>query len=138
MKPKAKKNNQEEYINVTAAIIEKDGKFLIAKRKKGTLLEGKWEFPGGKMESNETEEECLKRELKEEFGIKTEIGELVVESSFNYGEKAVRLLGFRAKYISGQFQLNAHDEIKWITIEEFDKFDFADADIPIINKIREI
>lgn len=131
-----KNNNQGECINVTAAIIEKNGKILIAKRKKGTYLENKWEFPGGKLKSNESEKECLKRELKEEFGIETEIGEFIAESDFNYGEKRVRLLGFRAKYISGQFQLNAHDEIKWISIEDFDKFDFADADIPIINKIK--
>ena len=125
-----------KIIDVTAAIIEKDGKFLIAKRKKGTHQENKWEFPGGKVESNETLENCLKRELKEEFGIETEIGEFIGDNTFDYGEKTIRLLAFNARYISGEFQLNAHDEIKWITLEEFNQFDFAPADIPIINKIK--
>ena len=126
-----------KIIDVTAAIIKKDGKFLIAKRKKGAPLEDKWEFPGGKVKSNEALEDCLKRELKEEFGIETEIGEFITESKFTYGERTFRLLGFYAKYISGQYQLAVHDEIRWITLEEFNQFDFAPADIPIINKIKE-
>jgi len=56
---------------VTAAIIEKNGKILIAQRKKGTQLEYKWELPGGKLENDETPEECLERELREEFGVET-------------------------------------------------------------------
>ena len=113
-----------KIIDVTAAIIKKDGKFLIAKRKKGAPLENKWEFPGGKVESNETLENCLKRELKEEFGIETEIGEFIGDNTFDYGEKTIRLLAFNVKYVSGEFQLNVHDEIKWITLEEFNQFDF--------------
>ena len=74
--------------------------------------------------------------MKEEFGIETEIGEFIGESIFDYGEKVIRLLGFRVKYLSGEFRLNAHNEIKWITIEEFNQFDFVPADIPIINKIK--
>jgi 8-oxo-dGTP diphosphatase len=124
-----------ELIVVTAAIIEKDGKFLIAKRSKGRHLEGKWEFPGGKIEKGETPEACLARELKEEFGIVTKIGDFVAESIFDYGDRKIKLLGYRAKYISGEFKLNAHDEIKWINKSEFGIFDFAPADLPLIEKI---
>lgn len=127
-----------KIIDVTAAIIERDGKFLIAKRKKGTHQENKWEFPGGKVEPNESKEDCLKRELKEELGIETEIREFIGDNIFDYGEKVIRLLGFRAKYLSGEFRLNAHNEIKWVTIEELNQFDFVDADIPLINKIKKI
>ena len=122
-------------IDVTAAIIENDGKFLIAKRKKGKHLENKWEFPGGKIEKQETPEECLARELKEEFGIIAEVGSFVAESPFQYGDRKIRLLGYRAKYISGEFRLNAHDEIKWVAANEFSGFDFAEADLPLIEKI---
>lgn len=125
-----------EIINVTAAIIEKKGKFLIAKRRKGKHLENKWEFPGGKIESDETPEECLYRELKEEFGITTEIINFVAESIFDYGDRKIKLLGYRTKYISGEFLLNAHDEIKWISLDEFSKFDFAEADLPLIEKLQ--
>jgi len=126
-----------ETIDVAAAIIEKEGKFLIAKRKKGKPLENKWEFPGGKIELGETAEKCLKRELEEEFGIITEIKNFVAESIFDYGEKRIRLLGYYTEYISGEFQLNAHDEIRWIPSDEFNNFDFADADILLIKKILE-
>ena len=124
-----------KMINVTAAIIERDGKFLIAKRKKGKYLEHKWELPGGKVEPNETPETCLARELKEEFDIVAEINNFISESVFDYGDKKIRLLGYRAKYISGDFKLNAHDEIRWISKDEFSNFDFAEADIPIMAAI---
>ena len=124
-------------IDVTAAIIEKDGKFLIAKRKKGKHLENKWEFPGGKIEELETPEECLARELEEEFGIIAEIADFITESFFDYGDRKIRLLGYRAKYISGEFRLNAHDDIKWVSANEFIEFDFAEADLPLIEKILE-
>lgn len=123
-------------LDVTAAIIEREGKYLIAKRKKGKHLEGKWEFPGGIIESSETPEECLRRELKEEFGIKTEISNFVGESVFDYGNRKVRLLGYYTKYISGEFRLNAHDEIRWISVDEFDNFDFAEADRPLVERVR--
>jgi len=123
-------------INVAAAIIEKEGKFLIAKRKAGKHFGGKWEFPGGKIELNETPEQCLHRELHEEFGILAEVGPLVAENTFDYGDRTVRLLGYRAKYLSGNFQLNDHDEIQWVSLNEFGKFDFAPADLPLIEALR--
>ena len=125
-------------IDVTAAIIEDKGKFLIAKRAKGKHLEGKWEFPGGKIEANETPQICLQRELKEEFGIDADILDFLGKSIFNYGDRNIKLLGYRAKYIAGEFQLNAHDEIKWITADEFDKYDFAEADLPLIAKLTHV
>ncbi len=97
--------------------------------------EYKWEFPGGKIESGETPEECLTRELKEEFNISAKITDFVAESIFDYGDRVVRLLGYRAEYISGEFLLNDHEEIKWISRDEFSRFDFAQADLPLVEKI---
>lgn len=125
-------------IDVTAAIIENEGRFLIAKRAKGKHLEGKWEFPGGKIEPSETPEVCLARELKEEFGITAKILDFLAESNFDYGDRNIKLLGYRAKYITGEFQLNAHDEIRWISLDEFDKYDFAEADLPLIEKLTQV
>jgi 8-oxo-dGTP diphosphatase len=126
---------QMKIIGVAAAIIEDNGKFLIAKRKKGKHLEGKWEFPGGKIEPRETPEKCLARELEEEFGITTEIGSFIGESIFDYGDRKIRLLGYRVRYLSGEFRLSAHDEIRWVPANELNKFDFAEADLPLIEKL---
>lgn len=124
-------------IEVVAAVLEKDGKFLIACRKKGAHLEGKWEFPGGKIEKGETPEIALKRELQEEFGIDCEIGNFVAESIFDYGKgKEIRLAGFLTVHLAGEFLLNDHSEIRWISKSEFDNFDFAPADMPIVDALR--
>ena len=130
--------NSAAIIDVTAAIIESNGYFLIAKRKGGKRLEHKWEFPGGKIEPGETPEECLARELKEEFGVVTEIGDFIAESVFSYNDSKVRLLGYRAKYISGEFRLDSHAEIKWVRMDEMGNFDFAEADLPLIEKMRSL
>ncbi len=122
-------------IEVTAGIIKRNERFLIAKRKKGMHLENKWEFPGGKIESLETPEECLKRELKEEFGINVRVIKFIAESIFDYGDQTIRLLGYQVEYLSGEFKLSVHDEIKWVTIDEFGKYEFAEADLPLIEKI---
>jgi len=122
-------------IDVTAAIIEKDSRILIAQRAAGKHLEHKWEFPGGKIEPGETPEVCLARELKEEFGITAEIKEFVAESVFSYGEKTIRLLGYRAKYVHGEFSLAVHEAIAWVRPDELMEFDLAPADIPIARAL---
>ncbi len=82
-----------DLVTVTAAILKKDNKILIAKRKEGHLA-NKWEFPGGKLESNESPEECLKRELREEFGIDTKIGKLVATSIYEYPHIKIKLMAY--------------------------------------------
>jgi 8-oxo-dGTP diphosphatase len=120
---------------VTAAIIERNGKILIAKRKKDDPLINKWEFPGGKLEPNETPEECLKRELQEELGVVTEIGEFICSSKYEYSHIAIELLVYRAQYVSGEFKAYDHAEIKWVPPGELDTYDFPEADAPIVEKL---
>jgi len=123
-----------DYIQVTAAIIEKDGKILIAKRNKEDPLKDKWEFPGGKLEPNETPEACLKRELEEELGVVTEIGEFICSSKYEYSHIAIELHVFRAHYVSGEFKANDHAELKWVLPSELSHYDFPEADAPIVEK----
>ena len=83
-------------MKVTAAIIEKEGKILIAQRKKGDVLQGKWEFPGGKVEPLETPEECLTREIKEEFDIDVTVEEFICSSKFEYKDVPINSLVYRS------------------------------------------
>ena len=123
---------------VTAAVIEKDGKILIAQRRKGCTLGGKWEFPGGKIEPGETAEACLKRELKEEFDIESEIGEFLIASQFRYCLVPIELLAYRAKHLSGEFKITEHEEIRWVSPSELNSYDFMPADKPIVKLLQRL
>ncbi len=120
---------------VTAAVIEKDGKILIAQRKSGDALAGKWEFPGGKIEPGETPEVCLRRELAEEFCIDAKIGEFICSSKFEYKHLPIELLAYRVEHLSGEFKLNDHDRIEWVAPADLVKYDFCSADIPVVELI---
>lgn len=122
-------------MRVTAAVIEKDGRILIAKRKKGDRFGGKWEFPGGKIHIGETPEACLKRELNEEFGIEARIGEFICASRFHYLHMPLELLAYRVTHISGDFVPVDHDEIKWVLPKELPGHDFVKADVSVVEKL---
>lgn len=128
-----KKNNPQI---VTAAVIEKDGHVLIGKRKRGKRHAGKWEFPGGTLEEGETNEQCLKRELLEELAVTAEISDLVCSSMFSYTpDWTIQLMAYRATIISGIFNLNDHDEIRWVKIEDLTNYDFPEADNLVIETL---
>ena len=126
-----------KIIRVTAAIIESENKILIAQRNAtDNLFGGLWEFPGGKIEDGETPEECMARELKEELEIEVEVGTLITSNKHRYPNGIFELLVYKVEHISGNFVLNDHDEVKWITIDEMSKFDFPPANTPIINFLK--
>lgn len=120
---------------VAAAIIEKDSKILIAKRREKDTLGGKWEFPGGKIEPGETPQICLKREMKEELDIEAEVGELFLSTVFRYYLVPIELLAYKVRHLSGDFKTNEHDEIRWVSLDEFNNYDFVNADKPIVKAI---
>lgn len=126
-------------IEVTAAIIEKGDKFLIARRAKGNHLSGFWEFPGGKIEKGETAEACLSRELNEELQIIVSVKRFVGESHFKYPNKTINLKAFTCSIIRGEIQLKDHDKVEWITLQEINQYKLAPADlqlIPLYDKAR--
>lgn len=127
------KNN---IISVTAAILIEEEKVLIAQRKSTDHLAGKWEFPGGKIEPGETPEMCLHRELKEEFGIDTLIGQFLAESVYHYDQISIRLLAYQAMVQQGVLVPIDHDDIAWVTIHQMDQYDFAPADIPFVEMLK--
>ncbi len=123
-------------VDVTAAIMVKDGKILIAKRKVTGSLPNKWEFPGGKVENGETAEQCLKRELMEEFGIVTSIGMFIGSSVYHYDHISINLLAFNTYWQSGDIIASAHDDYRWVEPSQLDQYDFAPADLPFVDKLR--
>ena len=125
-------------ITVTAAILEKDGRILAARRKLRKHLAGYWEFPGGKLEGGETPQQCLARELQEELGIVAAIGDFVAESIYDYGHQKVRLVAYRATHLNGEFNPKDHDELKWLLPAELNTLKWAPADIPLLDAIRDV
>jgi mutator protein MutT len=123
-----------KIIDVTAAVIVKGGKVLAARRAPGKHLEGYWEFPGGKLEENESPEGCLERELTEEFSISSKVGAYIGESVYDYGEKVVRLLGYEVEHTAGDFHLVDHDELCWLEIDQLADMKWAPADIPLVEQ----
>jgi len=128
--------NLSDIVKVTAAILVKDNKIIIAKRGPGDRLANKWEFPGGKVENNETPEQCLKREMKEEFDIDVSVGEYLGSSIFHYDHISIELLAYRTYWENGEIDLKDHDDFKWISLEQLSEFDFAPADRVFVEKLR--
>ena len=125
-------------MDVVAAIIENnDGDILIAKRNSKKSQGGLWEFPGGKIEKNESADDAIKREIKEELDIDIEINKWLIEKRHEYPEKTINLILCSAKWIGGELDLSEHEDSKWIKKEDIFNFQFADADKEIINEIFE-
>lgn len=124
-----------DYRPVTAAVIKKDGKILIARRKHA-FMGYHWEFPGGKLEDNETLEECLKREIMEELGIDIAVGALVSSRKHVINcQVAIILYAYHAEHISGDIVLTDHDEIAWVAPEDLSQYSFPDPDWQIVQEL---
>jgi len=123
----------------TAGIIRKNNKILIAQRKKDSWMEpNKWEFPGGKIEPNETYEECLIREIKEELGLTISIDKLFMKTTHTYmknnQEFPITLIVYLASWKKGNKKNIDCQDSRWVDPKEITTFDFAAADIPILNE----
>ncbi len=123
-------------INVTAAIIIHNNKILSARRAKDKHLAGYWEFPGGKVESDEGLEECLKREIKEELDLDVVVGDFIGQSTHDYGDTLIRLHAFIIHVSSTVLTLNDHDKSRWLAYDELNCVTWAPADIPIVNQLK--
>jgi len=122
---------------VTASIIFNDNKILVARRGPQEKLAGSWEFPGGKVEENETLEECLERELYEELNIKTKSGKVLTSSTYTYKHGSFEIFALESEIISGTIQPTVHDKISWVNICDLLTYDLLPADIPIAKYLQE-
>lgn len=124
-------------VNVVAAIIKENNKILCAQRKEGLNPETslKWEFPGGKIEENETPEEALKRELMEELNINVKVNSFFCSLEHDYPKFHLSMKLFNCEIISGEIKLNVHESIKWVNVNEIKSLDWLKADIKILDNI---
>jgi mutator protein MutT len=129
-------SGDKKQIEVSAALIFENGKLLITQRLANAHLGGFWEFPGGKREADETFEQCLVREIREELGIDISVGKLFEEITHAYGEKTVRLKFFICQSLRGEPQTLGCAAFKWIGRSELSDFEFPDADSQLLAKLR--
>jgi 8-oxo-dGTP diphosphatase len=121
-------------IDVTCAIVIKEGKILATQRSEKMALPLKWEFPGGKVDNHESVNECIARELKEELNIEIEILSKLTEHPYDYGEFKINLIPFVSKYMAGDIILTEHKDYKWLAKEDLWSLDWAPADIPVLEE----
>ena len=127
-----------KLIPVVGAVISKDGKILAAQRKEGSSLGGFWEFPGGKIEENETPKEALAREIKEELEADIEIFEEICTVDHQYDFGIVRLTTFHCTMISDSISLHDHQDTRWLSSDALRDVNWAPADIPTIEILEEM
>ena len=125
-------------IEVVAAVLIHNSKIFCAQRKNEGLLAKKWEFPGGKIEIGETKEEALIRELKEELDFDATIDRYLITVEHEYPAFHITKHSFICFTNGEDIASNEHLETKWLRINEMNDLDWAEADLPIINKLKEI
>ena len=123
-------------IDVVAAVVMRNGKYMIARRAPGKHLAGYWEFPGGKIEEGESPEDSLQREIEEEFGVYAQVGAYLGENVHGYGDKTVRLMAYEATVEQDIHQSTDHDQIEWVELNQMDDYPLATADVPLLRYLR--
>lgn len=122
-------------IKVVCGVIYRDDKILICKRKANKSLGGFWEFPGGKVEENELYEDSLERELLEELGMQVDVKNFITSNVHDYGNFAIELIAYHCLYVFSNGHMKDHDEIAWVKKGELKGYEFAPADVPIVEKL---
>lgn len=128
----------KKTIEVVAAIISDGNKVFCAQRKDQGELAKKWEFPGGKIEPNETKKETIIREIKEELKTDIEVIDYLTTVYHEYETFNLIMHAYTCKVINGNLELTEHLDSAWLSVEEMKNYDFAAADLPIIDKLEEL
>jgi 8-oxo-dGTP diphosphatase len=122
-------------IRVTCAIIQKGELFLACQRSVIMSMPLKWEFPGGKLEKDEDEINCIKREIKEELNVEIKIIQKLRSFTHDYTSFQIELIPFLSEIISGEIILKEHSQYQWLQKSELSELDWAAADLPIVEEI---
>lgn len=127
----------KHYEVVAAVIVDDNGKIFCTQRGNYGELALKWEFPGGKIELGETQQDALRREIKEELETDIEVLNHIISVNHQYETFKLSLHAYYSKVIKGKLALTEHVNSKWLSKEELNLLEWAAADIPIVNKLRE-
>jgi mutator protein MutT len=122
-------------IRVVAALIRAGGQVLLTQRKPGRHLGLSWEFPGGKVEAGETDEQALRRELREELGVDVAVGTRCFETRHNYGTREMHLLVYRCRLVDGEPKAIDVNAVEWVAEKRLPERQFLPADLPLVHGI---
>ncbi|HEY0256037.1 MAG TPA: (deoxy)nucleoside triphosphate pyrophosphohydrolase [Candidatus Methylacidiphilales bacterium] len=123
-------------IDVVAGVIRRDGLLLITQRMPDDTLAGYWEFPGGKVDPGEELKTALQRELREEIGVETEIGQEIHRIVHPYPDRDVRLYFFDTRILSGEPRKIEVADLRWIQVDQLMDFQFPEADRLLLDQLR--
>lgn len=123
-------------ITVTAGILRRDDRVLIARRKESGNQGGLWEFPGGKVEPGEDPRAALARELREELGVGVTVDRVFDVVSHVYGERHIVLIAFNCRLLDGEPRPVDCADVSWVTTDEMDGYTFAPADVPLVAQLK--
>src|SRR5262245_840516 len=126
---------QQPTIRVVAAMVERDGRYLITQRRPTAVLPLLWEFPGGRVETGESDRDALKRELAERLGAEARVGQLISFVSHPYAHYTVALSLYECKVATESLQDLAVNDFRWVLSGEFDSYDFTPADEASMAKL---
>jgi len=123
---------------VTAALIRDEDKILIAQRGRSKRFGWKWEFPGGKVRVDETPEDCLQREIKEELNLEIQVEKHFCTTHHQYSDFSIELIAFWCSIVGGKLKLAEHEQVRWVTVQEMNQYNFVEADLNLISALKEI
>jgi 8-oxo-dGTP diphosphatase len=126
----------KQVIRVVAAVIERDGRYLITQRNAGAVLPLLWEFPGGRVEETETEADALQREVRGRIGVEVMVGEKIGEHHHEYAQYDVHMMMYKCTLSpeANPYPATVND-LRWVTSREFLDYDFPPADEKTMSKL---
>ena len=127
-----------KHFEVVASVFIKDNRVFCAQRKDAGETARKWEFPGGKIETGETHQQALAREIAEELSAKITVGSFVTTVNHQYNTFAITMHAYQCSILEGNLTLSEHLDSKWLSRKELDSVDWAPADLPIVERVREL
>jgi 8-oxo-dGTP diphosphatase len=130
------KKTRAQWIPVVAGVVHRRREVLVGQRPEGPLR-GVWEFPGGKIETGETPEQALRRELTEELGIDAEIGPLILATTHNYSEVGILLLFYDVKFWKGSPTAAHHLKLQWVPIDDLKTIDLPEANRKVLDRLMQ-